>query len=208
MHKINTTETDPNENRRQRRLEAAICSTREAERENQRPKHFIDELRRLEAKLCFEELKRPEDKPCKPCLGLCSKEAERGNQRPKHFIEELADRIEARIEAARRRQLEEKRRRLEEEWKKADQVRFELLAREVAKRAEKEIRNNRGLASIGEGKPQDRVSEQKTFTKHIAGFNRAWAALPEDIEGHKKRGHPVSESHCRQIINRNKNRDS
>ena len=141
-------------------------------------------------------------------MKLCSKEAERGNQRPKHFIEELADRIEARIEAERRRQLEEKRKRLEEEWKKADQVRFELLAREVAKRAENEIINNRGLASIGEGKPQDRVSEQKTFTKHIAGFNRAWYALPEDIEGHKKRGHPVCEFHCRQILNRNKNKDS
>ena len=146
---------------------------------------------------------------------LCSREAEKENQRQKGRTEKVDEEIRIKRQqvidklAARLTELEnskeERLRQLEENREKALQTQLERLTRLVEEKADSEIFLNRMLALYGKGNPQDRESELKSFTYHVRDFNRAWYTLPGTLEGQRKRV-TVCEFHCRQIINRNKNK--
>ena len=94
---------------------------------------------------------------------------------------------------------------LQQQRKRLEQV--------VTEKAELEINCKRMLASVHKRPPPTREEELKTFTYHVAEFNRAWYTLPASVGnpypgGHYPGGHPVCEFHCQQILNRDKNKKS
>ena len=102
-------------------------------------------------------------------------------------------------------------RQLEENREKTLQAQLERITRVVEDKANSEIYLKRMQAFLGKGELQDRESELRTFTYHITEFNRAWytlpTSLPTSVGSQKKRGHPVCEFHCLQILNRDKNKN-
>ena len=82
------------------------------------------------------------------------------------------------------------------------------LEQVVGEKAELEIDCKRMLASVHKRPPPTPKEELTTFTYHVAEFNRAWYTLPTETGKPYPGGHPVCEFHCRQILNRNKNKKS
>ena len=87
------------------------------------------------------------------------------------------------------------------------------LEQVVTEKAELEIDCKRMLASVHGHPPPTQEEELKTFTYHVAEFNRAWYTLPTETGnpypgGHYPGGHPVCKFHCQQILNRDKNKKS
>ena len=144
---------------------------------------------------------------------LCSREAEREKERTEKVDEEIRikrqqiiDKLAARLTELEKSK-EERLRQLEVNRKKALRTQLKRLTRLVEEKADSEIFLNRMLALYGKGNPQDRESELKSFTYHVRDFNRAWCTLPGTLEGQGKRVRVCRfEFHCRQIINRNKDK--
>ena len=103
---------------------------------------------------------------------------------------------------------DERLKRLDANREEALQQQRKRLEQVVTEKAEIEISCKRMLASIHNRPLPTREEELKTFTYHVAEFNRAWYALPNETGNPQPGGHPVCEFHCRQIINRDKNKKS